>query len=83
MFNALGQLTYGKEVAESVLNLVSHLIGDANDEESLLTSIELLVNQSSRCNQFHCAVQCSSLHIFLEVCKNVNVLSMNREMNKW
>ncbi|KAF3338646.1 MATH domain and coiled-coil domain-containing protein [Carex littledalei] len=57
MFNALGQLTYGKEVAESVLNWVFHLIGDANDEESLITSIELLINHSSRCNQFHCAIQ--------------------------
>jgi hypothetical protein len=73
MFRALGELNYGKEVAESVLNMAFHFIKDANDEESLLTSIELLLAYSSRYNQLHHAVQSFSTVIFLlEVCKNIN-----------
>lgn len=78
MFGALGQLNYGKEVEESVLNMALHLIGDANDEESLLTSIELLLSYSSRCNQLHHAVQFSfSLsYSFWKSAKNINALLM-------
>ncbi|KAJ4765159.1 TRAF-like family protein [Rhynchospora pubera] len=57
MFGTLSQLNYGKELAGSVLNLAVRLIGDANDEDSLLTSIELLLNYTSCCNKLHLAIQ--------------------------